>query len=65
MTRFPLSLALAIFLAGTLGLPAQDSLSGADMEKLVEQAEAGNAGAQYKMGLAYFNGRGVEQDLHQ
>ena len=32
------------------------------LNELLEQAEQGNAEAQYKLGICYFLGRGVEKD---
>lgn len=31
------------------------------MEELIKQAEQGNAEAQFQLGLAYYNGEGIEE----
>lgn len=52
-----------IFLAATiLTLLATSSLS-ADIKTLRKQAEAGDAKAQFNLGVAYFRGQGVPRDV--
>jgi hypothetical protein len=54
-----------IFLAATiLTLLATSSLS-ADIKTLRKQAEAGDAKAQFNLGVAYFRGQGVPQDYKE
>jgi TPR repeat protein len=40
--------------------PAQN-----EVENLIKLAEQGDSGAQYHLGVMYYNGEGVEQDVEQ
>jgi len=42
---------------------AQGSEQGAEHSVLLSQAEDGSTKAQYRLGMAYFIGKGVDRDL--
>ena len=42
---------------------AKDSNKGADLSVLLSQAEDGSTKAQYRLGMLYFQGKGVDRDM--